>query len=157
MRNQDNINRVLSIIEAHPETWDQETWHNACGTAHCFAGHGQILSGRPVGVISARHDARVLFGFNYHEATYYFSGQRTLSQLLTARLPWANNDGYESDGFHFLTQYDRAGYNRKGFNLENNISRDPEGYNRIGYDTLGFDRQGRDMDGFNKENEHELS
>ena len=157
MRNQDNINRVLSIIEAHPETWEQETWHTACGTAHCFAGHGQLLAGLSVSKHTTRHDARVFFGFNYHEAVYYFASRRTWPELLTARLPWASNDGYGSDGFHFLTQRDRAGYDRKGFNSENNSARDPEGYNLLGYDTLGFDRRGRDMDRFNKENEHESS
>ena len=101
----------------------------------------------------ARHDARVFFGLNYHEATYYFAARRTLPQLLTARLPWVNNDGFGSDGFHLLHQLDRDGYNRAGFSYDHRRSRDSDGRTRVGYDVLGFDRQGRDMDGFNKENE----
>lgn len=35
--------KALDHIDAHPEEWDQATWH--CGTAACFAGHALRLSG----------------------------------------------------------------------------------------------------------------
>jgi hypothetical protein len=40
--------RILDQIEAHPESWNQETWHSTCGTKHCIAGHATNLSG-PLG------------------------------------------------------------------------------------------------------------
>lgn len=33
--------RVLDLIEAHPEHWNQRRWH--CGTSHCFAGFVECL------------------------------------------------------------------------------------------------------------------
>lgn len=30
--------KIVAQIEAHPETWDQGTWHSSCGTKHCIAG-----------------------------------------------------------------------------------------------------------------------
>lgn len=37
------LNQTLAYIEAHPEEWDQKTWH--CGTTACFAGHAAALNG----------------------------------------------------------------------------------------------------------------
>lgn len=46
MSNADLLERTLAQIEAHPETWDQQTWaaKTTCGTAHCFAGHAVMLA-----------------------------------------------------------------------------------------------------------------
>ena len=30
--------KIVAQIEAHPDTWDQGTWHSSCGTKHCIAG-----------------------------------------------------------------------------------------------------------------------
>ncbi len=30
--------KIVAQIEAHPETWDQGSWHSPCGTKHCIAG-----------------------------------------------------------------------------------------------------------------------
>ena len=30
--------KIVAQIEAHPETWDQGSWHSSCGTKHCIAG-----------------------------------------------------------------------------------------------------------------------
>jgi uncharacterized protein YjbI with pentapeptide repeats len=30
--------KIVAQVEAHPETWDQGTWHSTCGTKHCIAG-----------------------------------------------------------------------------------------------------------------------
>ena len=40
--------RILDQLTAHPESWDQTTWHNSCGTTHCIAGWACELSG-PLG------------------------------------------------------------------------------------------------------------
>jgi hypothetical protein len=37
--------RIVTQIEAHPETHDQGTWHSSCGTKHCVAGFATHLSG----------------------------------------------------------------------------------------------------------------
>jgi uncharacterized protein YjbI with pentapeptide repeats len=37
--------RIVAQIEANPETWQQDTWHSACGTRHCIAGFATHLSG----------------------------------------------------------------------------------------------------------------
>jgi hypothetical protein len=36
---------VLAQITEHPETWQQDTWHSACGTRHCVAGWTVTLGG----------------------------------------------------------------------------------------------------------------
>jgi hypothetical protein len=36
---------VLSQITEHPETWQQDAWHSACGTRHCVAGWAVTLDG----------------------------------------------------------------------------------------------------------------
>ena len=38
--------KILHQITTHPETWNQEDWHNACGTKHCIAGWTIALSGK---------------------------------------------------------------------------------------------------------------
>ena len=58
--NVENFKRVLGHIKAHPETWNQGEWH--CGTAHCFAGHAQIMSGK----VSANSDGK----YDDIDATY---------------------------------------------------------------------------------------
>src|ERR1044072_2947244 len=35
--------RVLDHIDAHPETWQQDSWH--CGSSFCFGGWAVALSG----------------------------------------------------------------------------------------------------------------
>lgn len=35
--------RVLDHIDAHPETWQQSTWH--CGSSFCFGGWAVALAG----------------------------------------------------------------------------------------------------------------
>lgn len=50
MPNVDLLQRTLTHIRQHPETWDQGMWVNECGTAFCFAGHAVNLSGLPIDV-----------------------------------------------------------------------------------------------------------
>lgn len=42
--NTDLFVAVLAQIEKHPETWDQMSYKNLCGTAHCFAGWVCVLN-----------------------------------------------------------------------------------------------------------------
>ena len=99
--NKENYAKVLAQIEVHPETWKQDSWH--CGTQHCFAGHAQILSGRPADDKTARRDARIFLDLSRVEADYFFQAYRTLKDF---------RDGYNRAG------YDRAGYDRDGYDSD---------------------------------------
>lgn len=48
MPNVNLLNRTLTHIRQHPDSWDQGRWVNDCGTAFCFAGHAVNLSGLPI-------------------------------------------------------------------------------------------------------------
>lgn len=51
--NEDLLERCLTQIVEHPETWNQQAWGQAerpkheteCGTTHCLAGWAMVLSG----------------------------------------------------------------------------------------------------------------
>lgn len=47
MVNVELMQKVLDHITVHPKEWNQSTWatRNACGTAHCFAGHAVHMKG----------------------------------------------------------------------------------------------------------------
>jgi hypothetical protein len=64
-----NFQLVLNHIKAHPETWDQREWH--CDTTHCFAGHAQILAGKPIDDL-AHHDAMEFLDLTIEQAHYLF-------------------------------------------------------------------------------------
>lgn len=98
--NEERFRQVLEQIENHPETWDQTDWHSDCGTAHCFAGWAQILSGAPIVKGHARRDARIYLDLSRDEADYYFNGDRTL------------------EDFREALTYNREGYNRAGYDCE---------------------------------------
>lgn len=44
------LDRAIAKIEQDPESWDQAVYHSLCGTAHCIAGHVQILELQDLGV-----------------------------------------------------------------------------------------------------------
>lgn len=52
MPNAELAYRVLDHIDAHPESWDQETWY--CETSACFAGWAALLSGLELGYEDGR-------------------------------------------------------------------------------------------------------
>ena len=128
--NKANYRRVLDQIEQHPDTWDQSQWH--CGSTHCFAGWAQLLSGMPANDETTRRDARIYLDISIHEADYFFSPHRTISELRDGY----TRAGYDRDG------YDRAGYTRDGL--------DRAGYNRAGYDRAGYDWAGYNRDGLDR-------
>lgn len=82
--NRENFKRVLDTIRANPESWNQWDWHSECGTAHCFAGHAEILSG-------VRSDeffykttfeiAKKWLGLTEREASYIFRSNRTMEDF----------------------------------------------------------------------------
>lgn len=109
----ENFKKVLDHIEAHPETWNQRHWHSDCGTAHCVAGHAQIMSGKELNETTARIDARAFLGLDAYQASYAFASLRTLQELKDF-----------ADG---VMPYDFNG-------------RDIHGYDRDGYDCDGLDR-----------------
>jgi len=62
--------RVLAQLRAHPETWDQESWHSECGTTHCCAGWAVVLAG-DAGAVAERRlgtaaAAKLLLGGGNH-------------------------------------------------------------------------------------------
>ena len=77
--NVENFKRVLDHIKAHPETWNQEKWH--CGTAHCFAGHAQIMSGHPIDKYYVEEDAKIFLNISYEQAVYLFMANRTIADF----------------------------------------------------------------------------
>ncbi len=137
--NVENFRRVLEHIKAHPEDWDQSVWH--CGTTRCFAGHAQIMSGKPADHTTARRDARAWLDLSSAEANYFFA--KWLALIDFERAVDFGEDGYCSDGYD-RSGYDRDGYNRAGY------SRD--GYDRAGYSRSGYDRHGYDSEGLDRNN-----
>lgn len=118
MKNIENCKLVLTQIKNHPETWNQKYWH--CGTAHCFAGWAQILSGKPADSTTARRDARIFLGLSAAEAEYYFHSERTLSELETVLEDFYDENGCSPDG-HDRNGYNREGYDRDGLNKNNKL------------------------------------
>ncbi|MDE2000043.1 MAG: hypothetical protein KGI52_14085, partial [Burkholderiales bacterium] len=84
-RNIERIRAILEHLEAHRETWYQARWH--CGTTHCFAGHAQIAAGKAPDDDTASADAREWLSLTRAEADWYFSPNRTLSELRTLLEP----------------------------------------------------------------------
>jgi len=77
--NKENLKAVIDHIKAHPETWDQQTYH--CGSTHCLAGHAQIMSGMPENNNCAHRDAREWLGLSDDEADRLFNGNNTIPDL----------------------------------------------------------------------------
>jgi hypothetical protein len=120
--NKENIQKFIDLVKSNPACWDQAHWH--CGTTHCFAGHGQIMSGRPANTETVRKDARIFYDLNKGDADWAFNPNRTLEDI--EQLVVSN--GYDCDG-----------YNR-------------DGYNRYGYDCDGYDCDGLDKNNQPKSN-----
>lgn len=56
-RNVALLRKTQDFIEQNPSQHDQGVWHNACGTAFCYAGHAALLAGaeHPGGRIELWH------------------------------------------------------------------------------------------------------
>jgi hypothetical protein len=111
------VNQIL----AHPDTWNQTQWH--CGTAHCIAGHCEMLTGGPTS--DTARNVRELVGLSYGDADFLFARHRTLPEIYAFAKTF--RDGYDSAG------YDRDGY-------------DSAGYDSAGYDSDGYDRAGKQLE-----------
>jgi len=113
--------KVLAQIESHPETWDQGQWH--CGTAHCFAGWVQILSGQKMCTDTCHGDAIAALGIGWRLAVYLSHPRRTLPEIRDAIAALESGiideSGYDTDG------YDRDGYDGDGFYRESRMLIDP--------------------------------
>lgn len=53
MVNKDLLQKTMDLINAKPETHDQNQWvvtdtHSPCGTTMCFAGHAAVLAGAEI-------------------------------------------------------------------------------------------------------------
>lgn len=163
--NKERFQQIINKIESDPMSWDQKGWH--CETTHCFAGHAQILSNKPINNDSARKDARVWLDLCKKEADYLFYYKRTLQDFKD----FLNNDsstskkqyiydsnGYNCDGYdinlHNCFGYDRDGYD---INLYNSNGYDCDGYDINLYNCFGYDRYGYDCDGLDKNNKPKIN
>jgi hypothetical protein len=143
--NKERFQEIINKIESNPMSWDQERWH--CETAHCFAGHAQILSNKPINNGNARKDARVWLDLSKAEANYLFYYKRTLQNfkdflnddfLKLKKQYIYDSDEYDFDGYNY-DEFDSGGY-------------DCDGYDCDGYDCNGYNRDGYDCDGLDKNN-----
>ena len=125
--NRERHDAVMAKIDADPACWDQKSWH--CETAHCYAGHAQIMAGKRPDDDAVRRDARQWLGLTRAQADYLFSGFRTLAEL---------RYGVDAEG-RTAGGHDRDGFGRDGF--------DRDGFDRDGFGRDGFDRDGLDRDG----------
>ena len=123
LRGERLLKAAVNQILAHPETWNQSSWH--CGTQHCIAGWCQVL-GRGHQNENAGTEAMEDLGISLSERAWLFAGNRTLPEIYR----FAEN---------FSAGFDRDGFDRDGF--------DRAGFDRAGRDRDGFDRAGRDRDG----------
>lgn len=158
--NKENFELVLKTITENPACWDQTMWH--CGTAHCFAGWAQILSGNVASPSTVRKVARIFLDLGQIEADYLFAPSRTLSDFNAFLIEGHAKTGYDSDGYNRAGYdsdgYNRAGYNRAGYDSDgydcdeyDSDGYDCDGYNRAGYDCDGYDSEGYDRWGHNNE------
>lgn len=136
--NTENLVATLNHILDRRETYDQSCWHKKtdCGTTYCFAGHAQILAGKPQDSGRAASDAREWLGLSREDARWMFSSARTLPEI-----HWFIS--LVVDGVDDRDGYDRYGYNRDGY--------DCEGYDRDGYDCEGYSREGYDRDRYGRD------
>ena len=144
--NQERHDAIMAKIDANPSCWDQTSWH--CGTAHCYAGHAQIMAGKPADDDAARRDARQWLGLTRAQADYLFDPDRALEELRHG----VDAEGRTADGFDRYG-FNRAGFNRAGFD-QDGFGRDGfgrDGFDRDGYNRAGFDRDGYGRDGFDRD------
>lgn len=92
--NKDRLAQVLAVIEANPESHNQDVWHakatepHPCGTVHCLFGHAQLLlpgatrrSMRDL-TQSTINDAKQVLGITSNGvASWFSSSQRTLEDF----------------------------------------------------------------------------
>lgn len=76
-----NYERVLDQIMQHSETWNQSSWHNECGTKHCFAGWAQVLSGNRICGDTVEIDAGKWLQLNERQARYLYNPDRTVEDF----------------------------------------------------------------------------
>ena len=134
LRGERLLKAAVNQILAHPETWNQSSWH--CGTQHCIAGWCQILAGRPQNSATVADEAMDDLGISVTERAWLFASARRLVEIYGFAERFSagfDHDGFDRDG------RDRAGFDRDGF--------DRNGRDRAGRDRAGFDRAGRDRDG----------
>jgi len=133
----DKLSRLaLDKIHANPELWDQTIFH--CGSAHCYMGWCDIISGNWDGdkrgdVVSQK--TIDLIGLNDCEYDEFVDPDNSLARLEALHtfhvtgifgVKGIDIHGFDRDGLD-IDGFDRHGYNK-------------EGYNREGYDNKDFDR-----------------
>ena len=89
-------NQIIAKIEENPSCWNQKEWH--CGTAHCYGGWAQILSGKNADIRAVRRDARQWLGLSSFEADRAFSSVNTLEYLKSLPEMFSSNrDGLDAN------------------------------------------------------------
>ena len=101
-------NRIIQQIEDYPDTWNQFDWH--CGSAHCYGGWGQLISGISYNTADLYGVMTEKLGLTYSQAEYAFEPERTLEELKDLPDYVMDTGGYSENG------YDHLGYDKDGFN-----------------------------------------
>ena len=147
VKHPDRLAKQVNVILTNRESWNQDAYHSSCGTKHCIAGHGQIASGKPMGINTCRDDAREWYGLTGEDAEWLFRHDRTLTELYEfARLALAGEAYFDADGYD-CNGFDRNGYCSDGYHRD---GYDRDGFDRYGYARDGFDRYGFDRDGYHR-------
>lgn len=92
--NRSRLYATLARIKSNPSSWRQISWHTVedCGTAHCFAGHGQIEAGwydvttdksamRKSDPRGTQGAARAYYNLNSYQAIMLFDAANTIDDI----------------------------------------------------------------------------
>jgi hypothetical protein len=76
--NKELFAQVLSFIKADPQSWNQKRWH--CESAHCFAGHVELLT-LGEATKNTAGIARAALAISHAQADYLFDPARSLQDF----------------------------------------------------------------------------
>jgi hypothetical protein len=161
---------AIASIKSHPKAHNQGTWHtnqetiddktfaHPCGTAHCWAGHIDLILGVPDTHTTnlLYHEVMTVMGMQSHEWLKITATQNSIARIEAFHKKYFvdgifGEDGYDSDGYNEYG-YDSDGYNQYGYNSDgyNEYGYNSDGYNRGGYDEYGYDENGYNEYGYDE-------
>jgi hypothetical protein len=171
---------ALEHISKNPLAHGQDAWHShrvgdevaefrhPCGTAHCWAGHIDLILGVP-----RKHTTGILFnpvqdimGMSHDEWAEMTNQDNSVARLKALhRLYFVDGvfgcAGYDEDGYdkagYDKAGYDKAGYDEYGYDQDgyDEDGYDVFGYGKDGYDEYGYDKAGCDKDGYDEDGDDE--
>jgi hypothetical protein len=148
----DNLRRVLAVIRANPESWDQGNYHSACGTKHCMSGWAQLLHLRNAGVLDPALVQAVIGqpANRYHRLTVIAA--RKFLQLSNRLFGWAIDHRRTLFELESLAAFLELNPSGRGIDGRDFLGYDRANYGPDGFDDDGFDAKGNDRHGENWEN-----